>query len=410
VLAAGDVTDDLGEWRITKPLATRADASMVASLLDALQGIEKTRTIEDPDAKALGLDKPQATVRLATGDGEKVLKLGAKMPTGATVAAAIEGEPEAYVVSDAVLATLDREPGEWRDRQVFHAKRGDVERIALNGENGRVVLVRRDGGFWLESPVADRADNDLVETLLSDLTGLSAQTFLDNPGKSPAELGLAPPQGSVVVTAKGAEPLRIELGAPVAATPEPAAAMAATDESFSPARYARAGGTLFETQTGLAEAIARLPVDWRSRALTGFEVYQVESLRAKDGKGEVAVTRAGTDWKRGEETISYTPVSDLLFALTGTRAERLLAPADAQALGAALARPALTLVLKGETGEETLTLYPAVSDGVPARVTGRDAVLLLPGTILEDLQKQVAAVRNAKPVAPSGEGEEQEEE
>lgn len=399
-------SEDLGEWRIAKPIAARADTSMVASLLDALLAIEKNRTIEDPDPKELGLDKPQATVRVTTGEGIEVVKVGAKVPTGASMILAVEGRPEAYVVSDALLTNLDRAPGDWRDRQVLHAKRDDVERVALTGEHGRVVLARKGGGFWIESPVADRADHDLVESLLSDLSGLTAQTFVDAPTR-PAELGLEPPRGRVEVFAKGAQPLRIELGAPAAG-----AVPAASGEEApqSPSLYARAGAQVFETQTGLTDAVARLPEDWRSRSLTGLEVYQVESLRARDGKGEIALARAGTDWKRGTETISYTPVSDLLFAATGARAERLVTPEEAQAMGAALDRPVLTLALKGESGEETLTLYPPVGEEVPARAAGRNVVLLLPKAVLEDLQKQVAAVRAAKPVPPSGgEGDEKAE-
>ena len=47
-----------------------------------------------------------------------------------------------------------------------------------------------------------------------------------------------------------------------------------------------------------------------------------------------------------------------------------------------------------------MSLYPPVAEGVPAKVSGRDVVLLLPKATLEDLQKQVAAVRTAKPEKP----------
>ncbi|HEY0782881.1 MAG TPA: DUF4340 domain-containing protein, partial [Thermoanaerobaculia bacterium] len=75
----GKKTDDalaLGapaaEWRLVKPLAARADAAAVSGLLDALTGLEKTRTIEKADPKAVGLDKPRATVKLTTvGEGGK---------------------------------------------------------------------------------------------------------------------------------------------------------------------------------------------------------------------------------------------------------------------------------------------------------------------------------------------------
>jgi hypothetical protein len=53
-----------------------------------------------------------------------------------------------------------------------------------------------------------------------------------------------------------------------------------------------------------------------------------------------------------------------------------------------------------ELGEETLILYPAIQGGVPARVSGREVVLLLPAGTLQQIQAKVKEVREAKPVKP----------
>ncbi|HYG65280.1 MAG TPA: hypothetical protein VEL74_22050, partial [Thermoanaerobaculia bacterium] len=167
--------------------------------------------------------------------------------------------------------------------------------------------------------------------------------------------------------------------------------------------YARVGGQVFEARTRLAETVALPPAEWRSPALTSFDIYQVGAVTVRDAQGEAVLQRAGTDWKRGNETISYVPVSDLLFTVTGARADRLLSVQEARGMGAALDRPALTLVLKPESPEgggaaETLMLYPPVAQGVPARVSGRDVVLLLPAGKLDEIRKNLDEVRKAKPV------------
>jgi hypothetical protein len=124
----------------------------------------------------------------------------------------------------------------------------------------------------------------------------------------------------------------------------------------------------------------------------------VESATVQDGQGKLALERAEPDWKRDGVTISYLPVSDFLFALVQARAERLLAPGDAAALGIG-GKPALTVTLKGkDAGEETLTLYPPVAAGVPARASGRDPILLLPAGTLGEIQAKLAEVRKAEPV------------
>ncbi|HJX26718.1 MAG TPA: hypothetical protein VJ885_02305, partial [Thermoanaerobaculia bacterium] len=108
------------------------------------------------------------------------------------------------------------------------------------------------------------------------------------------------------------------------------------------------------------------------------------------------LTRAGTDWKRGEETISYVPVSDFLFALTGAESVRLLSPQETQRLAR---QPVLTIELATEgSSKETLTLYPATGQGAPARVSGRPLALLLPTEKLQEIRDRLGDVRGAKPL------------
>ena len=151
---------------------------------------------------------------------------------------------------------------------------------------------------------------------------------------------------------------------------------------------------VFEARTRLAEIAARPAAEWRSQTLSGFDVFQVESAAVQDGQGKLTLQRAEPDWKRGEETISYLPVSDFLFALVQARAERLLLPGELGIAG----KPVLTVTLKSKDAEETLTLYPPVAAGVPARAAGRDLVLLLPAGTLGEIQGKLAEVRKAPPV------------
>jgi Domain of unknown function (DUF4340) len=401
-------TEELGqpaaEWRIVQPLQAHADAFAVDGMLDSLAGLEKSRTIEGADPKATGLDKPRATVRLATKDGEKVLKLGAAVPTGGELIAALEGSKDAYVVSDTVFSQIDKEPGSWRDKQLFRAGRDAVSRITLTSGGQRVVLVQDKDRFQIEAPFRDRADRDRVDDLYADLSGLAAESFVDAP-RPPAELGLAPPRAVVEVAFKKGAPVRIELGGPAeSAAPEPPA----DPESPPPAGllYARMGSQVFETRTRLADTAARPPAEWRAHGMTAFEVHEIESATVKDGQGTLRLTRAGTDWKRGDQTISYVSVSDLLFAVTDAKADRLLTSQEAAGMGAALARPAVTIDLDAKAaGKETITLYPPVAAGTPARVSGRDVILLLPGDKLNEVQGRIADVRKAQPLKEEGKKE-----
>jgi hypothetical protein len=416
-LAAPNAADTAtpGDWRIALPLTAPADPAAVDRLLDSLANLEKARTLDQVAPTEVGLDKPRAVVALTLSGqrGETVLDVGAAVPTGGQAIVAIAGKPQAYVVSDSLLTEVQKQPGDWRDRQMFHGGRDAVERLAWTiGGGPRVVLARRGDRFWLESPLADRADRDQVEKLLSDLAGLTAETFVASP---PA--WSSPPSAVLeVVLAGQPQPFRLELGASHPATPAPPESTSlpgAPPEAAGSLTLARVGGTVFETRSPLAETLARPPADWRSPQLSGLEVHQVDSAVVRDGKGAFSLTRAGTDWKRGPQTISYLPVSDLLFAVAEAKADRLLTPAEAGALGsgasggsgaAGAGKPVVSFELKGGGSYgETITLYPPLAGavkGVPARVSGRDTVLLLPEAKLKDIRDRLDAVRAAKPLPP----------
>ncbi len=394
------------EWRLTLPRPARADSSAVAGLVDSLVGLARTRILEKADPKAVGLEPPQATVRLTTTKGERVLAIGAKVPTGSEVIVGLKGDRDAYVTSDAILSTLQRDPGEWRDRQMLTADRDKIDRITLSGPAGTTVLARQGDSFDIESPIPgvtgrDHADRDLIEGLLTDLTGLHAQQFLDDPKESAATLGLEPPRGVIDVQIRGSAPQRIEIGGPApAATPAPGTPPPAEGAPAAPNVYARVGGQALVAQTGLGTDVTHAPADWRSRALSRFQVYQVELARIDDASGSVTVTRAGTDWKRGKDTISYTPVSDLLFAVVGGKATRLLTADEAKT--ALSGKPQVTVTLQAEKngGQETVAIYPPGPNGSPVKTSGRDALLLLPSDKLAEVEKQIAAIRTAAPLPP----------
>lgn len=391
--AAESITAADWSWKIVHPITARADAASVGRLIDSLAGLERSGTIDDVDPKATGLDKPEAKIRLKTDNGTTVLEIGAKVPVGGERIVRIEGKSEAYSVPDSFWNDLLREPGAWRDKQIFAGDREAIDRITLRPSassgapaGAEVVLARHADGFWLERPIADRADRDLVEALLSDLTGLAADRFVESPAAL-AEMGLEPPRGTIEVGSKGqTQPFHLDLGGLVGA--------AADGEA--PSTYARAGGQLFTTKSRVGEALMRGEQDWRSRAASAIEVYQVDSVHLEDASGTLDVKRAGTDWQRGKETISYTPVSDLLYALSELRAEKLLdtpaAPGE---------KPALTVTLAGAEGrKETLRFY-ATPAGAIARTEGRPAALELAAGKLAEIQAKVADIRKEKP-APKG--------
>jgi hypothetical protein len=296
------------------------------------------------------------------------------------------------VVANSLWTDLSKPPGDWRSKDLFTGTRESIARVSLESGGRKVLLAKRGQEFWLESPLADRADRDAVGRLLGDVTGLRAVSFIDTPAKSAAAMGFDPPQGVVEVVLEGkSEPFRVELGAEAAlAAPAPTAG-----EAPAARRYARLGTLLFETDSKLLAAVAQPADSWRSLVLSGLEVYRIDKASFADAAGQVDVERSGPDWKRGKDTISFTAVSDLLYAINSVPGLRLAEKKDVT-LGAA--ELTVTLTASDKTAE-TLSFYPALPSGeVPATASGREAVLFLPKSATDDIRAKLDALRKAEPM------------
>lgn len=381
------------EWRLLEPFLGRADRTLADRLAADLAGLEIVRRLDGASRSEVGLDAPRGSVRWATADAEGSIELGEAVPATSRLVAAASTVADPVVVADTLVADLEREPGDWRSKEVVPAARDDIERVRLVPRDGEeIVLARRGGVLELERPVADRADPDRTGPLVGDLTTLRVERFLDASLAPESERALAAGPGRIELSIRGREtPFVIELGS------EPEAGLP---------RVVRAGGQTFEARTRLDQALGQPLAEWRSRAWTSFESWKTERLRITDAAGTVELVRDSGDWRRDGTTISYTTVGDLLYALTAAKAERLLVGDDAG--GAPVASPRLTVIFTdADGGEETLTAYDPRPDGlVPARVSGRDTVLLLGGDAFAEVEAKVAAVRAAEGLDPAADAAE----
>jgi len=374
-------------WSLTEPLAARADDGGVERLLDQLAGLEKRRTLESGEPGELGLDPPRAVLTVATSAGERRLEIGGAIPASDSMVVATGDGAPYYVVANGLWSELARPAGEWRSRDVFPGEPDDVARFALTGEGERVAVARRGDELWLEAPRVDRADEGTVSRFLSALTGLQVEEFVDDPDPAAESFGVEPPSGIVEVVREDGTAWKLELGAP-----------AGGEEG---GRWARAEGRVVRVADSLAEDLAREPDGWRSLAWATLAVYEIDAFEVRDADGSVSFVRVSGQWERDGEQVEFNAVSDLLYAITGTKAEAL----DA---GAAVAgEPVLAVTLSPGDDEQLLEVFDSGGDRFPARTSGRETTLWLGGDRVRDIRSKLAAARAAESLAaPAADAEE----
>lgn len=397
-------------WRIEQPLAARADTTAVEALLRRLTEAEHRRVFESGARSDFGLEAPARRISLTTEDGaEVVLEIGDDAPVGEGVYVAVAGSGTLYLVDSTVTSDLDRAPGDWRDRQLLAAGTAQALRASKLGSFSNlrsdvasvsslatgVLLVKRDETFWLEAPHRDRADDELVASLFTTLSGARVEAFVDDPPPL-AEIGLDPVVAGLEIVPEGEDAvIRVEWGAPTG--PE--------GGRF----WARVDGQVVETNAALGEILARPAEAWRSRAWTTSKSFEIDRVTAADGETTFEVRRAenGSDWTRRpagagevgaeesvvEENIGYAAVADLLYAVTSARATDVVDKGTV----ALSATPdiSLTLASNDDTKIEGLQLYQVGEDWWgPA--PGREALLRFAPDWVAELQAKIAAVSLAE--------------
>lgn len=191
-----------GEWTITRPLQAPADFGSVEAIVGRLQSAQM-KSIAAPDAtdlKQYGLDRPEATATLGLGSSQAALLLGKKADEG-TVYAKDASRPMVFTVESSLLDELKKPVDQLRKKDLFTSRAYNTTRIeiARGGQTTAFEKVKgqgKDAGDkWRQvAPSAKDVDAATLETFLTKLSNLRAQSWVDAKGNT----GLQSP--AVVVT------------------------------------------------------------------------------------------------------------------------------------------------------------------------------------------------------------------
>jgi uncharacterized protein DUF4340 len=188
------VAKDGGDWKITKPVQTRADFGSVEGLVGRLQSVQMksmvTENAAPADLKKYGLDKPEATVNLNAGSARATLLVGAKAADN-TVYARDASKQAVVTVESALLDDLKKSADDYRRKDIFEFRPFNANRLEMT-RNGQTVVLERVKGTgenapdtWKRvSPTAADVDREKSDGLLSKLSNIRAASFVDTTAKT----------------------------------------------------------------------------------------------------------------------------------------------------------------------------------------------------------------------------------
>lgn len=403
-----------GAWRMTGPVDFPADPTAADAIAGALARLTSEAVIEDPEPPAVyGLGEGVRIVRFAAKGQEHELRLGKKTPVGSSHYAATgagEGAP-VYTVAAFATTAFDKALDDLRERRPLRFEREAVTRIEADWTGGRAVVEKQDGRWKLVEPFAGEADEDTIETLLSDLAFLRAAGFVDEP-PPPAEVGLDAPEYRVVLIGTAAE-----------GKPAPRWELAIGSVIEPNARAGKAAEpALYKIPVDRFEKLPKKVEAFRFKQLSQFVASDAERFElifpdlaaARQGASEVVTitgTRTDEGWETTPEPMAAGLAARMVAELSRLDAAGIAAdevgPQELAGLGLSPPHATIRVYGKPEVPEGTAgadegaaallaDLQLGVQDGdrIIARRADRPTIFRLDAAKAEDVPVSLEAFRN----------------
>ena len=184
------------EWRLTKPVSTKADELTITSLLDALADLKMQRHLDNvakDKIKEFGLDKPLFTLEFQAAGQNHQLRFGHKAPGNQSYYAQKDSEPRILLIRVADKETLDRTLTALRSKKIFSLSPDKVTEIRVIRQDGRLILQRSASSGWTpENRLPLKLRSDKINALLDQIAGAKASDFVAEKVDDLKKYGLVP--------------------------------------------------------------------------------------------------------------------------------------------------------------------------------------------------------------------------
>ncbi len=338
-------------WRITEPVRFPADEIRADSLASTLAALASEAVFEAPEPLeeyGIGADP---SLRFWVAGAEHVLYVGDKTPIGGNSYVKTGKGPQVYAVKTYHATALEKSLEELRDAKVLNFDRDAVERIEASWPGGRVVLGKGEEGWRLLEPLEAAADQDAVDSLLTDLSFLRADGFIDE----------VPPDAEVGLDAPAFEATLVMGAGETDETPARARiAIGATVDGAQRAVRGAAESALYRIGEQRLEDYPRTVAAYRFKNLADFEASDavrfelVFAAEGESGPHVVSGELVEEGWVTAPQAMAAGKASQMIGELSKLSAVDIAADAmgedELRAMG--LSPPAVILRAFGENSGE----------------------------------------------------------
>jgi hypothetical protein len=168
------------EWFVTKPVNYKADQAAIGHIIHQIKNLEIKNIVSDkPEKQAVfQVDQTGIQVTVFEKGTEKIAFILGKMAGSYTESYARKlNSNDVLIVEGASSYMFDRQVKEWRDKTIFTTPKESVKDIRYQYGDTIFNLTNSDSIWYVGK---DKAQQSVVDGLLTSLSNLQADDFIDS--------------------------------------------------------------------------------------------------------------------------------------------------------------------------------------------------------------------------------------
>ena len=381
-----------GDWFMQYPVRTKADAgeiNRILSILESLPRVEvitrRQRAARDLTDEHYGLDTPRGRVAYTDGLGKTQILIGREAPVGDVLYVRLASSTDIIATAHDALAIIPGTAEILRDRTVMPGDGSRTTRLEIQRTGGGFIqLMRKDGDWFIQQPLAVRADNARISAMLDTLFGLQVEMFVWDPplfedGPVP-DTGLTARDETYGLSAdEAAARIRVwaeddQVGR------ELILGKTADEEAGSVYAKCRDIDSIYAVDGGIVDSFSIDVNAIRDRRVFRIAPDRVRAVCFRKGDGKLLMVRSPNSGWQIVEPVAWKAddrlVSETVMALTSLHAESFLEGDTSEEGDAASASPLLGIRLLAEAPEQAPVGATADEAGDEEQRADRDWLLV----------------------------------
>ncbi len=352
------ISKSAGDWKITDPVKTPADQNVAGQVVSTGAGLLGEKDLGDvSDPAEFGLKTPVTLTFVLSNNQTKILKIGDKTPNGSEYYIMAGESRRVYTVDGRSAESMLKALSDLRSRKLmpfdtlatvsFEIEMGGS---ALAAERVKEEKVKPEDARWrIVKPEPAEADKGEVIKLLSRVTEVRAEDFVEEEAGDLAKYGLAKPEITVWLVSEDGKKTGLMIGAPA---PEGG-------------RYAKiyGSGAVIRVSADIVSIVSVSGDKLRLTAFTGIGRPKIKSIRGETAQWSYTAERKKAANKDDDDEWKFIQPSGmvadnlsfaaLVYQIEKARYTKIIAKPDKpSAYG--LDKPSLTLTVTLDDGEKTI--------------------------------------------------------